>query len=352
MTALDTLPRPTGLQAPTLHYRKPVFLHGLWRCGSTFIWSRFRSAHQTYCYFEPLLEGLSRLTPERIERQGAAVASRNRHPELERPYHAEFEPLIDKRGIPAYRRDFATRHFLLSADELHPALKAYLDQLIHFSNQMMCTPVLGFNRTVLRQNWLSLNFSATNIFIDRDPRDIWASYNECASRDDYTFLTRWLLIVDTNREREPFTWLADRLGLSKGRIPKLSESKARYRAVLDQLGPGDTYLLVFTVWLASLLQALSSADLILDVNRADTYAYRVWGMEQIESLTGIAADLNSMRAISAACDTDPRAFQIVEEEVLTNFPLKGYASHINRERATSCLRVLSRRKAELIARLI
>ena len=40
----------------------PVFIHSLFRTGSTYIWLKFRNNEQYYCYYEPFHEVLSILT--------------------------------------------------------------------------------------------------------------------------------------------------------------------------------------------------------------------------------------------------------------------------------------------------
>src|SRR5262249_21846978 len=43
-----------------------VFLHGGWRCGSTYIWSRFRDCAGTLCFYEPFHEILARCTARKV----------------------------------------------------------------------------------------------------------------------------------------------------------------------------------------------------------------------------------------------------------------------------------------------
>ena len=334
------------------YYRTPVFLHGMWRCGSTFTWSRFRELEATYCYFEPLIEGIARLTTERIARQDAGVIARNRHPSLGQPYHAEFEPLIEKRGVAGYRRDYANRDFILSPDEDHDRLKAYVDRLINFAHRMKCTPVLGFNRTVMRQAWFRLNFASFNIFIDRDPADIWASYAERSAAGDHTFFTRWLQLVDLNRHRAPFDMLAERLKLSDPHLPRIGSSKARYRAILAKLSDEETYFMVFTAWLYSCLQALSHADLILDMNQAND-AHYVRGREhRIRQMASLNPDFRSLREAPAATDRLPSRVKLIEREALTEFPTLECAENLDFDRMRARYAELTPRKAALISALL
>lgn len=61
---------------------RPIFLHCVWRSGSIYLWSRFRQADSTHCFYEPLHHGLAKLTAARIARADPTVVQANRHPAL------------------------------------------------------------------------------------------------------------------------------------------------------------------------------------------------------------------------------------------------------------------------------
>jgi hypothetical protein len=92
---------------------RPVFLHGLWRSGSTYLWSRFRMSEAARCFYEPLHHGLARLTAERIAHDTPEKIDGNRHPALSDPYFLEFAPLLGLRGVRGFRDDLAYDRFAL-----------------------------------------------------------------------------------------------------------------------------------------------------------------------------------------------------------------------------------------------
>lgn len=96
--------------------RSAVFLHGMWRSGSTFLWSRFRESSDAYCFYEPLHHSLSKLTAKRIAQDTVEQITASRHPAMDRPYFAEFAPLIDRKGVRHYQRRLAYDRFALQGE--------------------------------------------------------------------------------------------------------------------------------------------------------------------------------------------------------------------------------------------
>lgn len=340
-TRSSTSPRPEA-----------IFLHGMWRCGSTYVWSRFRELQETYCYFEPLLEGVSRLTPDRINRQDAAQTERNRHPKLAAPYQAEFAPLIEGRGVSGYSRNFANQRFQLCETATHDDLKCYVEKLIAFAAAQNKTAVLGLNRSILRQSWMKTHFQGVHIYIERGPEDIWASYHERAMQGDYTFLTRWLMIIEQNCEQPLFRMLAKRLGLPDKPPRFVLKQKRRYQKLLRNMNARDTYFMVFTLWLASLLQALSYGDFILDMNRAEEIGYIEDAELRLAALTGMPVDFSTLEPRISSPPDRPENIAAIQDEVIALFPLTQFGHCILAGRARKHINEISRGKGSILARLL
>ena len=189
---------------------KTVFLHGLWRSGSTYLWSRFRAVEGTCCFYEPLHHGLAKLTRQRIARDTPEQIGANRHPALAQPYFAEFTGLIERRGVRHYHRSLAYDRFILAPGEAHPRLERYVRGLIGHAASRGETAVLGFNRTGLRLAWLKHRFDAFNIHIDREPAAIWASYVVEAAKGNPAFFSMWLAVIEKNAGHPLIAPLAER----------------------------------------------------------------------------------------------------------------------------------------------
>jgi hypothetical protein len=296
----------------------PVFLHGLWRSGSTYVWSKFRQAPGTYCYYEPLHQGLGRLTRKRIGRDSAETMAENRHPDMA-PYFAEFEPLLKGRGVKNFKTRMAYRPYVLEAQDQDPALHRYLSNLLHHAQSQEKQAVFGFNRTGLRIGWLAGNFPSANIYIDRNPRSIWRSYQRHKDEGNYTYFTAWLMTIEQNAEHALFRPIAERLRLRKGADLLFKKPKSFYRAVVDAtMTPEETYAMVFYIWLLCGEHAHQYADLIIDMDRMPDLDYRRQARENILSACGI--DLDFRDALATAADRSEIDFARIEQETIVLVP--------------------------------
>ena len=332
----------------------PIFLHGAWRCGSTYYWSRFRALPETMAFYEPLHHGLAKLTKERIARAGIETTMQNGHSELSAPYFEEFAPVISSimgrsRGVKHYRRNFAHGRFNLHRSETHPALERYLYGLIAHARAGGKRPVLGCNRTCGKVGWIKCRFGSYDIYIDRDPAAIWASYEAERAGGNYTFFSMWLRVLEANRHDPVWGPLAERLGVGGFLDQPLASVKDRCRAKIDAMGPAETYLLTFYAWMASASHAMSEADLVIDDTLAALPHYAEKIAAEIRQGVGLAIDLSGMQSRAPRTVIGDTLRKRVEQEALTHFPRltprpqSGLWRHLSK---------ISGRKADLIGALI
>lgn len=323
----------------------PIFLSGLWRSGSTYIWSQFRENPETYCFYEPLNQGLGRLNKKRIGTYNPEVTKVNTHPVLEKPYFAEFEPLLKRRGVKKFKRRFAYDCFAMDEEEKDEALKKYINSLCNLAQTQNKIPVLGFNRVCFRLGWLKNSFGAPIVHIDRNAREIWNSYTRLANLGNYTYFLIWLTIIERNADHPLFAPLAVKLPL-RGFPQKLyMKPKKFYREVLNDLSPEETYYMVFYLWYAAALHALSYADHIIDTNRADESGYAGQCARNIKLFSNLDINLSDLRAgkdLETVID-----FAAVEKDVIDHFPVSSLGRFIIRHRVATRLHELKREKAEL-----
>jgi len=299
---------------------RPVFLHGAWRSGSTYYWSRFRSAPETLCFYEPLHHGLAKLTPERIARGGEDAMAALRHPALDAPYFAEYAPLIRGRGVQGYRSSLAYERYHLAPEEAHPTLERYMDGLLDHAASRGRRAVLGFNRSCGRVGWLKRRFAAFDIHIDREPSAIWASYAAERDQGNNAFFSMWLRILEANQGHPLWAPLADRL---KPRGPlgrRLTRMGSDHRARIAAMSEADSYLLVFYAWLATAPTSMAACDLVIDdgLSHLPHYARRLEA--QIEAGVGLKLDLSEAELRPARVVLDDRVRRRVEAEALALFP--------------------------------
>jgi len=332
---------------------RPIFIHALWRSGSTYVWSRFRAAAGAYGYYEPLHDGLSKLTAERIGRDTAEAVAANSHPALNKPYLAEFEPLLDgSRGVRNYSRRLAYHRFALEPDAEDPALEAYLGGLIGHAREQGRQAVLGFNRSDLRIGWMRRKFPSFNLIVEREPVDVFASYLSNLARGNAYYFEKLMLIAELNASNRIFAY-PNRLMRTRNRFERIfAKSKPFYRAVAEAAPQGQLYALAFHTWIVRLLHALSHGDLVVDMSLADQPGYHETISERIEAGCGLRVDLQSMRTAEPSAQVDLPDQAAIERDVLDCLPTSALEPFIDRARISRRLGELSPRKAALVERLL
>ncbi len=348
----DAPARALPRNSPSPALLRPVFLHGLWRSGSTYIWSRFRVAEGSLCYYEPLHDGLRRLTIERIRRDTPDAIQSNRHPAMAQPYFAEFAPLVAGRGVRGYRRRFAYDDFAPARDRADPPLEAYVRGLVDHARGQDRSPVLGFNRTGLRIGWLAERFDACNIHIDRDPIDIFSSYLSQLQAGNFYYFVKWMQIIAGNSSYAPFG-----RALSKFRAANLAQSlflgpKKYYRGVADAASMDTLYSITFLAWAVCALHALEHSDLVIDIARADRPGYGAEIAAIVREQTGLDVSFDEMHAPTPPSPLRLAHQHAIEDEVLDWLAAPGMDGLFDRARIRRRLGELSPRRAELLARIV
>ncbi|MGH7025430.1 MAG: hypothetical protein ACREEB_17830 [Caulobacteraceae bacterium] len=328
---------------------RPIFLHGLWRSGSTFVWSRFRAAEGVRAHFEPLSPSLARLTRERIHRQGWQEAlARNRHPRMDRPYFAEYEPLVGRRGVQLYDRRFASERFALLGDDTYPELEAYIANLVACAWAEGRRPVLGFVRTALRMGRLRAVFGAYDAHIDRDPLGVWSSYSRHAGAGTYDFFVNLLLIVERNAGHPLFAPLAARHRPRSG-LAGMIKPKRYYRDAIESLAPEHSYGLVFYFWLLSILHALAHGDMIVDMSLAERPGYAQALEVRLRRECGLAVRLDGLTTVREPEFMTLFDRRAAEARMLAILPLDAAASFFDLAKARRRLDELAPAKAAMLA---
>lgn len=322
----------------------------MWRCGSTYLWSRFRSLDQTVCFYEPLHHGLARLNPRRLRRTRAEPAADLRHPRLDQPYFHEYAPLLPWRGAQRFRRRFAFGGYVLAPSNPAPALQHYLCGLIDLALTDGRAAVAGFNGSDLRIGWMKARFNALQVALDRDPYALWCSYMDQRRRGNFTFLINWLRILEANRGDPVLAPLADYLSLRWPQGWRWKE-KARHRAMVEQLTADETYLIVCYFWMAYALHALSFCDVLADMDRLDEPGYPHALSRRIFDGCGLRIDLSDA-ATAKPAPAPPVNRQAAERMARRLFPMQAMAPMSDLERVRQRLRDLSPRKAVLLRLLL
>lgn len=267
-----------------------IFLHGGWRCASTYLWSQFRHLSSTLCFYEPFGEALARCSPKRIRRDTADGWDSRHPPGL--PYRTEYLPLLHPllTGVPQYREKFALARYFPTAAGV-AAEARYLSRLIGHARQRGKHPVLGFSRSLGRAVELKAALDGYHIIVQRDPLQQWLSCRSYRGRVPLAYFELChFLILALAPARSPAGRFARMLGLP--RLPRgLQRQLKALHAAIHPWSDELSYRAFTAVSLLSHALAEPAADLLLDVDRLGrSSGYREMVSARILAAVGLALD--------------------------------------------------------------
>jgi hypothetical protein len=266
-----------------------VFLHGGWRCGSTYVWSKFRGQPDVTAYYEPFSEKLATYTPVDIL-EDVPAAWDSRHPTLDQPYAAEYLPLIGERGVPLFWDSFAVQRYFVGRDE--PLFERdYLGLLIAHATTQSHYAVLGFSRSLGRVRAIKRQFRGFHAVLMRDPIQQWLSCRSYRLKFGSSYFELCHLLILALAPEGSLAARAARLfnlptpphGSFK---QQLKFMRSRFRKLDDEL----SYRVFLTVYVLSHLHALPEADLIVDMDQLAQFDYAMATSDVIADRTGLRID--------------------------------------------------------------
>lgn len=252
--------------------KKPIFIHSLFRTGSTFVWNKFRQHNEYYCYYEPFHQEIANLEHGKIDIWGydKSCTQWMRHPDLKVGYLREYEKLLEPgvKGIPFFKKPFSFDDFFNNAE--NPDQKKYIDFLLEGAGDR--TPVLQFNRSALRISWFKRNYpDALHLYLIRDPRHQFHSYIDMYERNNLdSFLTMDLILTGVNRRIEPFNLLAARIPIFEYHSDLFLDEKFIYSQLLPVYSTDEKYYIFYFIWFLSLIENALNADFLLNVDLLST----------------------------------------------------------------------------------
>jgi hypothetical protein len=301
---------------------KPVFIHSLFRSGSTYLFEVFRRSSEGYwCYQEPLNEHL-------LDRSDAAFWSDSqqqdsrvaylRHPKLNKPYFFEFTQIKDI-VLALFRPEFCFEMFFLTPGQQASELCSYIGELI---NHARGRAVLQCCRSVGRMNWARFQSDAIHIYLWRNPWDQWWSYKV----DSYFDLTN-LAVYGADRVPDFLMRIRAESGLTlspyRDHLPDWSALQREIALHTDHV---RSYLLFYALWLYGLIESRSAADVSVNIDMlSESAEYRGKVLARLSALglTGIElSDANVPRSVYG--EIDRSFFSEIEIKVHELFLKTGY----------------------------
>jgi hypothetical protein len=253
----------TSTDAPNKH---PIFIHSLFRAGSTYLFKVFRrSEHGYWCYQEPLheLAFFCRENPSGLqEDHGEEKVRLLRHPQIEGSYFKELkevwpvwkdvinEQIIYDAYFSGVNENIGIAYWRVLADAAHGR------------------PVFQECRTAGRIGAINSQIGGSHIYLWRNPWDQWWSYKVAPYFDVAN-----QLIIHARHAPQPVQNMLTTLDLSVYKNEDLAGAFAFYGE--RPLTSEQSYLVFYLLWCLALREGMAHADLMLNIDHlSDSAAYQ------------------------------------------------------------------------------
>lgn len=259
---------------------KVIFLHSMFRAGSTYMFNKFRAYEKFTTYYEPLHHDLIKLRKDSLDiwKYNKKATNAMNHPSLDMPHFYEFQNAFksDNEALPFFDSDFSYKEFF--SVHKNDELKKYIDNLID-TTVTDTIPVFQFNRTSLRIDWFKKNYShSLNVFLLRNPHDQFESYVQRGEIGKNIFLAINLYIILLN-EKSYYEIFESQKNF------ELSDSVSKDLAECMRLTKNYTmeehYKVFFYIWALSFYHARDNSDMIIDMDKMN---YDKKHLDEIRSL--------------------------------------------------------------------
>ena len=298
---------------------KPIFVHSLFRSGSTYIFNVFRRSNLGYwCYQEPLHEHIrhAKGAPERLLEIDSNYNSRWHHPTLQRPYFWELYQIKDEIDS-LFRKELSYDWFFIGEEHsAFPDVTAYLQCLI---NAAKGRPVLQCCRSYGRAASLRKICGGTHTHLWRNPWDQWWSYKV----GDY-FDATTLLTLNALRVPAVLAEVKRVCGIANFHDPDIEQEIDH--ALTHRLGARDGYFAFYALWLYSFLATEKVAHLSINIDSLSSSAAYRENMLAALADSGISGlDFSDCKIAQARFSERDRAFfEDTEKRVHDLFLRHGY----------------------------
>ena len=234
----------------------PVFVHSLFRAGSTYVFSRLRSCPELFCYYEPMHElvawAADDVTRLQIESRPAKM-QQLRHPAMSQPYFDELKSVW-----PAWQQSLPPEVVYggYFAESPKTAGKPFYDALRSAAPRR---PVFSECRTAGRMPILKESVGGHHAYLWRNPWDQWWSY-----QIDPYFDAATRVIAHANPLPEPLRELKGEFDVAAAPVSSFTEARDFYD--LRPLDFEASYAWFYGLWLNLLDLASTTADLMISID--------------------------------------------------------------------------------------
>ena len=238
---------------------KPLFIHGLFRSGSTYLFDKLRTDEHLHCYYEPFHHVIDSLDQMDIDiwSHSEKTSRRMNHPSLTRPHFFEYLQSFDEGIIKFFDKSLSYDRFWIGDEADFGPEKNYLDHLIQTSPEG-CTPVFQLNRSTFRlKNFVDAYPDSTHFFLLRNQRSQFQSYiNSGPIFLIINLIIGARLIEKGHKLPISIPWFKHALFVKE---------QAFYSRWLSSVTLSDHYKLFLYLWSRSLKNAVDAGCKILDM---------------------------------------------------------------------------------------
>jgi hypothetical protein len=298
----------------------PVFVHSLFRAGSTYIFSVFRRSTSGYwCFQEPMSEFVLSVRNNRESMLAADndLAKVLRHPDVRESYYSELYSVSDECINKLEESCIYDGYFATTPEH---AGVPYLSSLI---SSAQGRPFIQECRTSSRIGVIKKALGGCHIYLWRNPWDQWWSY-----KVDHYFDDASQMCINGSNHPEVITRLIDEIGfngLVEGSVFQKFSWFFRRR-----LSPDNSYLVFYVLWFLGLKEGVAQSELQINIDRlSDSLEYRNQIMAALEEHGVDGLDFSDCLAPQAVYGAKDREFfQRVEERAHALLLLSGVSQYL------------------------
>jgi hypothetical protein len=280
--------------------RLPVFIHSLFRAGSTYIFNVFRRSDAGYwCYQESLHEiaFMAKDSPELLQvDHGDEKVKTLRHPNIDRPYFQELYEVWPDWQDEIKESSVYDAYF---SENIQDNGIGFWRSLI---NRAKGRPVFQECRTSGRIKAIKTQLEGIHLYLWRNPWDQWWSYKI----NDY-FDTANQLIVHAAKSPTPLKLMLHALRLPRYDRKDIAGAFGFYRE--RPLTTEESYLVFYMLWCMALREGLTYADLTISIDHlSDSVSYQSEVQNKLRELGIDGIELSDCRVPQGFYSEKDRAF--------------------------------------------
>jgi hypothetical protein len=237
----------------------PIFIHSLWRAGSTYVFNVFRRSDYGYwAYKEPIHEiALNAKNQNNLEVFDEFTSDKLNflnHPYLEKSYFYELQQTFD---IWKY---FLEKEIIMDdyfEKKLSISSENYLRAIIKAAKGR---PVIQECRTSCRIGAIKQNIGGKHIYLWRNPWDQWLSFK---AGEDYSNIACQIILGGSSAP-EIIATIKKEISYTEFHDENIAVEFDHFKQ--KKLSPKHSYLVFYTLWCLGLIEGMLHADLMISID--------------------------------------------------------------------------------------